>query len=104
MCAVKHSCESVFESCVSRYEYNFDMRRPTNEDTSNEEFEIAVNGPNWSNCDALVGEALNLYWGEKVGYWHFFRTSVLEKLKPYDGGSEVLHRHFNTKSNLPFMD
>ena len=43
---------------MSRFENHFDMRM--NEDTSNEE--IAVNGPNLSNCDAVVGEALDLYW------------------------------------------
>ena len=50
---------------MSRYENHFDMRRPTNEDTSNEEFEIAVNGPNLSDCDAVVGEALDLCWGRR---------------------------------------
>ena len=81
MCAVRHRCD----------------------DTFNEEFEIAANVPNLSNCDAEVGETLDLYWVEKGGYWHFFRTSVLEKLKPYDGGSKVLQRHFNNKNNLPFL-
>ena len=42
---MKHSCESVLESFVSRYENHFDSRRSTDEETSNEEFEIAVNGP-----------------------------------------------------------
>ena len=41
------------------------MRRPTKEDTSNEELEISVNGPNLSDCDAVVGEALDLYWGRR---------------------------------------
>ena len=45
VCSVKHSCESVLESFVSRYENHFDARRNTDEDTSNEEFEIAVNVP-----------------------------------------------------------
>ena len=97
------SCESVLESFVSRFENHFDVRRSTNEDTSNEEFKIAVNGPNVSNCDKVVAEAMDLNWGEKGGYWHFFRTSVLEKLKPYNRGSEVLHRHLNTPNSLPFM-
>ena len=54
------------ESSVSRFENNFD--KPTNEDTFNEEFEIAINGPNLSNCGAVVGEALDLFRGEKEGY------------------------------------
>ena len=75
MCAVNQSSESMLESSVSRFENHFDMRKPTNEDTFNEQFEIAINGPNLSNCDAVVGEALDLFWGEKEGYyWHFFRT------------------------------
>lgn len=39
VCAVKHSCESVLESFVSRYENHFDSRS-TNEDATNQEFEI----------------------------------------------------------------
>ena len=102
--AVKHSCESVLESFVSRYENHFDDRRSTNEETANEEFEIAVNGPNLANCDGVVKEAMDNYWRGKGGHWHFIRVSVLEKLKVYDGGSEVLHRKINTKNNLPFMN
>ena len=41
------------------------MIRPTNEDTSYEEFEISVNGANLSDCDAVFGEALDLYWGRR---------------------------------------
>jgi hypothetical protein len=40
VCAVKHSCESILESYVSRYENHFDCRRNTNEVSANEEFEI----------------------------------------------------------------
>ena len=76
--AVKHSCESILESFVSRYENHFDARRGTNEETANEEFEIAVNGPNLGNCDAVVIEAMNDYWNSRGGSWHFFRVSVVE--------------------------
>ena len=51
---MKHSCESVLESFVSRYENHFDSRRSTDEETSNEEFEIAVNGPSLAHCDGIV--------------------------------------------------
>ena len=61
---------------MSRFEKHFDIRRPTNEDTLNEEFEIAVNGPNLSDSYEVVGEALDLYWRDEGGYWHFFRNSV----------------------------
>ena len=40
--AVKYSCESILEPFVSRYENLFDIRRSTEEDSTNEEFEIAV--------------------------------------------------------------
>ena len=48
----------------------------------------------------------NLFWNNK-GWdvrWHFFRTSVIDKLKDYDGDSEVLHRILNQKNNLPFIN
>ena len=35
VCSVKHSCESVLESFVSRYENHFDSRRNTEEDATN---------------------------------------------------------------------
>ena len=66
VCAVKHSCESVFESFVSRYENHFDSRRNTEENATNEEYEIAINGPNLANCDSIVTEAMNHYWAEKT--------------------------------------
>ena len=36
----------MLESFVSRYENHFDSRRNTEEDATNEEFDVAVNGPN----------------------------------------------------------
>ena len=42
VCSLKHICESVLESFVSRFENHFYSRRSTDEETSNEEFEIAV--------------------------------------------------------------
>ena len=59
--AVKHSCESILESFVRRYENHFDMKRSTSEKSTKEEFEIAVNGPNLPNCDSIVLEAINTY-------------------------------------------
>ena len=38
VCAVKHSCECILESYVSRYENHFDCTRNTNEVSANEEF------------------------------------------------------------------
>ena len=50
--AVQHSCERVLELFVSSYENHFDFKRAsTNEETNNEEFEIAVNAPNLAHCD-----------------------------------------------------
>ena len=83
VCAIKHSCESVLESFVSRYENHFDSRRNTEESATNEEFEIAVNGPNLANCDGVVMEAMTSYWSSRGGDMHFFRKSVIEKLKSF---------------------
>ena len=51
--------------------------------------------------------AMDHYWKEKskdgLGECHFFRTSVLEKLKKYDN-SKVLARKIKKKNNLPFMN
>ena len=82
-----HDCFLHNESFVSRYENHFDARRSTNEETANEEFEIAANGRNLANCDGIVTEAMHNYWRSRGGHWHFFRVSVLDKLKVYDGGS-----------------
>ena len=97
VCAVKHSCESVLESFVSRYENHFDFRRNTNEASANEEFEIAVNGPSFAHCDSVIVDAMNLYWAERGGMWHFFRKSVL------DQESTVIKRLKSQKNNFPFM-
>ena len=101
VCAVKHSCESVLESFVSRYENHFDSRRNTEENSSNEEFVIAVNGPNLAHCDSVVREAMNDYWGSRGGEWHFIKRSVMEKLDCKD--SVVLNRILKTPNSLPFM-
>ena len=65
--AVKHSCESILESFVSMYENHFDIRRPTAEKSTNEEFEIAVNGPNLAHCDSVVKESMDNYWASRGG-------------------------------------
>ena len=64
------------------------------------EFEIAVNRPNIAKCYAVVNEAMNLLWNNEGcdGSWHFFGTSVIEKIKYNDGDSEVLHRVLNNKT------
>ena len=104
VCAVKHSCESVLESFVSRYENHFDSRRNTEEDATNEEFEVAVNGPNLANCGAVVKEAMDDYWSSRGGRWHFYRRSGVEKLKAFKGNSEVMNRMMETPNHLPFMN
>ena len=43
----------------ARYEIHFDSRRSTDEETSNEEFEISVNGPSLAHCDGIVQEAMD---------------------------------------------
>ena len=47
--AVKQICKTILESFVSMYENHFDIIRNTNGKSTNEEFEIAVNGPNLAN-------------------------------------------------------
>lgn len=101
--SVKYSCESILESFVSRYENHFDMRRSTAEDSTNEEFEIAVNGPSLAHCDSVVSEAMNSYWASRGGSWHFFKKTVIEKLSSQGGASTVVKRMMNTKNNFPFM-
>jgi hypothetical protein len=81
VCCVKVSCESGLESLVSIFENHFDARRNMNEDSTAQEFMIAVNGPNLSHADSVIKDAMNSYWQSKGSAWHFFRTSVLEKLK-----------------------
>ena len=76
--AVKQICKTILESFVSMYENHFDIIRNTNEKSTNEEFEIAVNGPNLAHCDSVVKEAMDNYWASRGGKWHFFKTSVLE--------------------------
>ena len=50
---------------MSRYENHFDSRRSTDEDASNQDFEIAVNGPNLAHWDRVFCEVMNKYWREK---------------------------------------
>ena len=47
----KNSCDSILESLVSKYENRFNIKRNVNEESANEEFEIAVNGPNLAHSD-----------------------------------------------------
>ena len=86
--SVKHSCESILESLVSKFENHFDSRRNMGEDSAVEEFTIAVNGPSLAHADSIVEEAMNLYW--KGQDWHFFKTTVAEKLGQDGDKSTVL--------------
>lgn len=100
--SVKHSCESILESFVSKYENHFDERRNVDEVTANEEFEICVNGPNLANSEAVIKEAMDLHWGSKS--WHFYRTSRLDMLINPSGVSNTIKRLTSTKNKLPIMD
>ena len=57
--AFKISCWVIVESFVSRYEDHFYLKRNMNEESVNEEFEIAVNGPNLANSDSVIKKAMN---------------------------------------------
>ena len=53
-----------------------------------------IQSPNLAKWDAVVHEAMNLFRNNKGGNerWHFSGNCVIEKVKHYDGYSEVLHR------------
>ena len=95
--AVKQICKTILESFVSMYENHFDIIRNTNEKSTNEEFEIAVNGPNLAHCDSVVKEAMDNYWASRGGKWHFFKTSVLET------STQVVKRLMCTKKKKKFL-
>ena len=59
--AIKHSIESVLESFVSVFESHFDARRNMDEDSTVEEFTIAVNGPKIARADSVIEEAMKNY-------------------------------------------
>ena len=101
--AVKHSCESILESFVSRYENHFDIRRSTEEDSTNEEFEIAVNGPSLAHSDSVISEAMHSYWASRGGSWHFLRKTIVEKMASQGDSSTVVKRMMATKNKFPFM-
>ena len=65
--SVKHSCESILESFVSIYENLFDIRRPTAAKSTNEEFEVPVNGPNLAHGDSVIKESMDNYWASRGG-------------------------------------
>ena len=81
---------------LNPYENHFDANRTTDEETGNKEFEIAVNGSSLAHCKTFVIEAMNSYWKvksrDRKSEWHFLKTSVLEKPKPYQENSEMLDR------------
>ena len=100
--SIKQSCKSILESFVSKYEYHFDLRRKVDEETANEEFEIAVNGPNLAHSDSVIIEAMNLYWNGKP--WHFFKKCSVKDYVDPNRMSKVLKRLHSIKSHLPIMD
>ena len=103
MCVLQ-SCESVLESLVSQYENHFDIRRNVNELTANEEFNIAVNGPNLAHCDSVITEAMTKYWNSKKSHWHFFKFNSLICSGVGEGDSTVLKRLLSTNSKICVMD
>ena len=100
--SVKHSCESILESFVSKYENHFDERRNVDEVTANEEFEICVNGPNLAHAESVVKDAMDIHWKNKP--WHFFRSSGLEKLVNPTGISKTIRRLIESRNKLSIMD
>ena len=75
------------EQCQPFYIVNrlIDVRRTLNENSINEEFEIAVNGPSFAHCDGVVKEAMELYWTKNKakggeGRWPFFRRAWVDIL------------------------
>ena len=72
------------------------------EETANEEFEIAVNGPNLAHAESVIVEAMDLYWGGKP--WHFYKTGRLDKLVNPSGTSNTLKRLNADKNSLSIMN
>ena len=58
---------NILESFVSKYKNLFDLRRNTDEDTSRQEFEISINGPNFDHCNTVVEEAMDASWTKLWG-------------------------------------
>ena len=102
ICCVKQLCESVLESLVLQYENHFNNNRNMEENHIEEEFFISVNGLNLVHCNSVLEEAMDKYWKQKD--WHFYRMSLSDHLKDFDGDSKVLNRFFSEKSKLPFME
>ena len=96
--SVKQSCESVLESMVSKYENHFSFNRNMSEDKVNDEFFVAVNGPSLGHCDNVIEKSMNSYWKHKE--WHFYRTTVMDYLKDFNGNSKVLQKLLNEESSF----
>ena len=56
---VKQTVESVLESLVSKYENHFPYNRNLDEESINEEFEIAANGPCLAYCSNALWHNFN---------------------------------------------
>ena len=78
------------------------MRRNVDEETANEEFEIAVNGPNLAHSDSVIIEAMNTHWKGKP--WHFYKTSVDKILVNPSGTSNVVKHLKSIQNHLPIMN
>ena len=76
---------------------------------------ITISAKSWSfSLDFLLSlaavfiEAVNSYWKgqsrDGMDEWHFFKTSVFEKIKTYHENSEVLDKILLKKNNLPFIN
>ena len=74
---IKVSVESIAESFISEYNRRNDKLRTLSEDAAHFEMEIAKNGPVMAECDAVVRESLNLYFGSKSKSkkWNFITKS-----------------------------
>ena len=70
---IKISVEFIAESFISEYNRRNDKLRTLTEDAADFEMEIAKNGPVMAECDAVVKEGLDLYFGTKTKSkkWNF---------------------------------
>ena len=56
-------------------------------------------------CNNVVKAAMDRYWKSKQRQdWHFYKTTVLEQLKDFDGSSKVLHKLLNDNSKFKCME
>ena len=91
--------ESVVESWVSTLEHHASPSTPERLDDCGM---VSINGPQLVHADAVIKDALKLYWKDsKYGDGHFIRRS--NNIKCYTAGSAALDSLVRIPCKLAFM-